>query len=135
MGITVAEKELSTKVKLAAPAKDSDTIKTEARLLVTWPQPSLAIFTPDMLELEIAKVTNGIQSHLMMIMKVLSLSREDALEHIAQMARDAADVKKAYPDMDKVTGLPEPPPQDEGPEGEEGDTDPTEKESDSEVSP
>jgi hypothetical protein len=109
----------------------------EERLILTWPQPRLAVFTTDLLELEVAKVTNGIQSHLMMLQNVLNVSREEALEHIAQMKKDDDDLKAAYPEMSKVTGLPDPPEDDGGPGGDsdKDEDDYQRRESNSEVSP
>jgi hypothetical protein len=79
------------------------------RLLVTWPQPSIPIPTPDGLQLLVAEVQAGMKSHLQAIAQWNGIGREAALELVEQMAQDDADLAKAHPDLAEIN-VPKPEP-------------------------
>jgi hypothetical protein len=83
-------------------------------LVCSWPQPRLAINTPDKMQLGVDEVRNGLKSHLMLIQDWYGTSREEALELAKQIAVDQADLEAANPDMVEQM-LPEPEPV--GPDG------------------
>jgi hypothetical protein len=86
------------------------------KLVTSWPKGTLAVRTPDLLEMTVAEVTAGFKSHLMAIQEWYGVDRERALEIVAQIAEDNADMMAANPDL---AGLAVPLPKEPQP-GEQG---------------
>jgi hypothetical protein len=79
------------------PALVSDAEK--GTLVTAWPQPRLAINTPDKLEIGVGEVQAGLKSHLMLIMDWYDAGREEALEIAKQIAMDQKDLEGVNPDL------------------------------------
>jgi hypothetical protein len=76
------------------------TAAAEAGKLVTsWPKGTLAVRTPDLLEMTVSEVTAGFKSHLMAIQEWYGVDRERALEIVEQIAEDNADMMKSNPEL------------------------------------
>lgn len=89
----------------------------EGRLVCSWPQPRLAVQTPDKLELALGEVQAGLKSHLMLVEDWYGCSREEALEIVDQIKRDEQELAQIHPEMaqaieQRIRPVPEP-----GPEG------------------
>jgi hypothetical protein len=98
----------------------SELISAEANgeLMNLWPQPHIAVNTPDKLEMGVSEVTNGMISQLMLIQEWHDIDRDEALELVEQMKKDQEDLEAANPAFRQVN-MPIPPPEDEeGPAGE-----------------
>ncbi len=73
-----------------------------------WPSARIAVLTQDVLDAEVAKVQQGVQSHLMMIQNICGCTRDQAIEHIKQVKADTEEVEKLFPEMANATALPDP---------------------------
>ena len=87
------------------------------KLLLSWPQPRLAVNTPDKLELMVGEISAGLKSHLMAVQDWYNISRDEALELVKQIAKDTQETLAANPAMAGGPRIPEPPPEEEGPGG------------------
>ncbi len=88
----------------------SDLVRSsEAGSLVPgWPSSRIAVLTQDVLDVEVAKVQQGVQSHLMMIQNIYGCTRDEAIEHIKQVQADTTERESLFPEMAKATALPDP---------------------------
>jgi hypothetical protein len=80
----------------------------QGHLAASWPSPRLAVQTQDMLDLEISKVSNGLQSHLMMLQNVNGCTRDEAIELIKQITLDQDETAGLYPEAVATTAPTDP---------------------------
>jgi hypothetical protein len=101
------------------PAEDPAAVP--GRLIIAWPQARLAVNTPDKLELLMGEQAAGLKSHLMAVQDWYGIGRDEALELIDQIKRDADELARIHPELAAARALPMPP----GPAGEESPDDRT----------
>jgi hypothetical protein len=75
------------------------TAGVEGHIILAWPQPRLAVNTPDKLELTMGEVAANLKSHLMAIQDWYGVGRDEALEIAEQIAIDDQELAAANPMM------------------------------------
>ena len=93
------------------------TAAKNGELRTIWPQPTIAVNTPDKLEMLVSEIQAGMMSHLMGLQEWHDISRDEALELMKQIAQDQKDIEAANPAL-RAVNMPQPPPDEEGPAGD-----------------
>ena len=69
------------------------TAAKNGELRTIWPQPTIAVNTPDKLEMLVSEIQAGMMSHLMGLQEWHDISRDEALELMKQIAQDQKDIE------------------------------------------
>ncbi len=91
------------KVVLAIGAKmtgrpDLTKAAADCQLLLAWPEPTIPIPGPERDQSDQNEIELGISSTVMVAMRRFGLTRDQAIEHIRQVAKDNAEVATIFPD-------------------------------------
>ena len=97
----------------------------DGHMVCVWPQPRLAVNTPDKLELIQGEVQAGFKSHLMAVQDWYGVGRDEALDIVEQIKDDEEELKRIFPELGAVKAT-QPPPEatQEGPAGQQEPTNP-----------
>lgn len=70
------------------------------RLLLAWPEPRIPVPDPQRDQLDEWEMQLGIKSRVTVLMERYSLTREQAIDHLRQVAEDEEEARQANPDIE-----------------------------------